>query len=550
LANRTLSGTFFALILIFSLFGIQSGQSATITVDVLADNASGGDGDCTLREAINNANGDNDTTGTDCAAGSGSDTIIFSTSGTIVLGTQLPLITDADALTIDGTGQTVTISGNNAVRVMSVQLPGTLHIRALTIANGNAGFNFGGGIFSNGGTLTVSDSTFRDNSAFVGGAINQTSGTVTITNSTFSGNSSLDDGGAIYSQGSFLLTITVTNSTFSGNSAGRFGGAIRIIIGTLHLSNSILANSTNGDCSNSGGTIATNINNLIEDGDCSPAFSGDPMLDPAGLANNGGPTQTIALVSGSPAIDQADATTCANGPVNNLDQRGFARPIDGDAVPGAVCDIGAFEFGATGEAPILLIIDEETIDNSTSSIVKLSKYSPFCGAGSSAICINDDIAKPSQRNLLFTRKIDVTPYSGLVLPTGKKGDEGLFQFTNPDLQISQQNGATFSLQEFIFAQGAASNENNLDKVSGIRPLNATQITELDGKTVCAVVYDSDISVDLAANFASLKGSTLGLTAFTVTGVTPVSKGLPKITVDLLDSSEVVSTCEAVLPPEL
>jgi hypothetical protein len=70
----------------------------------------------------------------------------------------------------------------------------------------------------------------------------------------------------------------------------------------------------------------------------------NPQLDPAGLANNGGPTQTIALLTGSPAIDAGDETVCAAPPVNNLDQRGYVRPGTG----AANCSIGAYEFNSPG----------------------------------------------------------------------------------------------------------------------------------------------------------------------------------------------------------
>lgn len=67
------------------------------------------------------------------------------------------------------------------------------------------------------------------------------------------------------------------------------------------------------------------------------------MLGP--LADNGGPTQTHALLPGSPAIDYGDNSYCDDNPgANNLDQRGVIRPVDGDGVPGAVCDTGAFEL--------------------------------------------------------------------------------------------------------------------------------------------------------------------------------------------------------------
>jgi hypothetical protein len=103
----------------------------------------------------------------------------------------------------------------------------------------------------------------------------------------------------------------------------------------LNLRNTIMANSpSGGDCSNSG-TIATNLATLIEDGSCSPALSGDPLLSP--LGSYGGSAQTVALLPGSPAIDAGDSTTCAAQPNNNQDQRGVVRPV------GVRCDIGAFE---------------------------------------------------------------------------------------------------------------------------------------------------------------------------------------------------------------
>jgi hypothetical protein len=197
--------------------------------------------------------------------------------------------------------------------------------------------------------------------------------------------------------------------------------------------------------------------------------------------------------------------------------------------------------------PILLVIDEDTIDNGLRAIKNISLKSPFCGNKNPSVCVNDDIAAPGVRELLFTGSNDITPFSGLVLSAGQVGDEGLFRFTGLDPQISQQNGASFTIQDFIFAEGAAVDENNLDKITGVVPLSAADILNLEGQTVCAVVYDSDISYDKSAGHASLKGATLGLTAFTVTAVTPgTKKTLPSITVDLLPSAEVLSTCERVL----
>ncbi len=223
---------------------------------------------------------------------------------------------------------------------------GIYNVGTLTVSNSTFSGNIalgksqGCGIY-NGGTLTVSNSTFSGNSAIYGGGIyNIGGGTLTVSNSTFSGNSARL-GGGIYN----VRTLTVSNSTFSGNSATISGGNIyNNSMGTLTLRNSILADSSTsgGDCVNDLGTVSSSsVNNLIEDAvnACGLTDGGvnrnkigtayDPMLAP--LADNGGPTQTMALQTPSPAIDAGDGGTC-----EALDQRGVARD--------ALCDIGAYEY--------------------------------------------------------------------------------------------------------------------------------------------------------------------------------------------------------------
>ncbi|MGD0075802.1 MAG: choice-of-anchor Q domain-containing protein, partial [Candidatus Binataceae bacterium] len=350
-----------------------------ITVNTLSDSSPSGDHLCSLREAINNANSKSDTTGGDCAAGTGNDTINFSVSGAITLGSSLPGIANASggSLTIDGNGQTVTVSGANSYRVLVVNSGARLNLDDLTITQGSASYaggihnvgtltitnstvsgnsaSYGGGI-DNAGTLTVTDSTFSGNSASVsyGGAIDN-GGTLTVTNSTFSGNNASYYGGGIWNGG----TLTVTNSTFSGNSStgGIIGNGGN---GTTTISNSILAANTALNCS---GTITNGGYNISDDATCgfgtSTGANGDtigdyvnPLLSVGGLANNGGPTQTIALQSGSPAID---AIPIANCPL--ADQRGFPRPDPEDAPSGA-CDIGAYETG--GLLTVTTLNDETT----------------------------------------------------------------------------------------------------------------------------------------------------------------------------------------------
>jgi predicted outer membrane repeat protein len=181
---------------------------ANIIVNTLYDSYNGSDGKCSLPEAIfaTELNADYH----ECKGfGYGSDTITFSVSGIITLTTILPAI--IDDVTIDGTGQSITVSGNSAVQAIYVPVSQTLHLRSITIANGH-GTN-GGGIY-NAGTLIVMNSAFSGNRD--GGIFNDSIGTLTVSNSAFSGNS----GSGISNIG----TLTVTNSTFSGN--GGVGGAI------------------------------------------------------------------------------------------------------------------------------------------------------------------------------------------------------------------------------------------------------------------------------------------------------------------------------------
>lgn len=216
----------------------------------------------------------------------------------------------------------------------------------LTVTNstfaGNTTPSLGGGIYST-GTLTVANSTFSGNTAgnSGGGIFHSTSAIANLTNSTFSGNSANLFGGGIHGAGE--STLVVTNSTFSGNSAGSGGGINTAAgAGTVTLKNTVVANSTAGG--NCGGTITNGGNNIDSGLTCGWGSNNgsrsntDPKL--GALASNGGPTQTMALLAGSPAIDTAAGASCPAA-----DQRGIPRP------QGSQCDIGAYELAPRTSFP-------------------------------------------------------------------------------------------------------------------------------------------------------------------------------------------------------
>jgi parallel beta-helix repeat protein len=198
----------------------------------------------------------------------------------------------------------------------------------------------GGGVKHNGPRMELVNCTFSGNEADTnGGGIHVAcAATAVLTNCTISGNTA-EGGGAITVKGQLALV----HSTIAGNTAATAsdGGGV-YVRGVLSYTNTIIANNRpGGDCtagrhlggSQPGGTIGVNANNLVGDGGCDSTYSGDPRLDV--LADNGGRTQTHALLPGSPAIDAVPAGEC----VVRADQRGQARP------QGAGCDIGAFELG-------------------------------------------------------------------------------------------------------------------------------------------------------------------------------------------------------------
>src|SRR5215472_8195505 len=239
------------------------------------------------------------------------------------------------SLRIIGSGAPSTIidgGGFNTVVVISTE-GANVTLSKVTIRNGRG--NYGGGI-SNLGTLTINSSTITGNIASDGGAMELWyGGTVTINNSTIAGNSATYGGGVDLTHGG---TATINNSTIAANSSGiiSFDGS------SATFQNSILANNTGGNCS--GTTISTGYN-LSSDNTCNFNGAGDMNNTNAklgNLGNHGGPTQTIPLLEGSPAIDAGNPNGCTdgNGHLLKIDQRGYPRPDKEDT---GGCDMGAYE---------------------------------------------------------------------------------------------------------------------------------------------------------------------------------------------------------------
>lgn len=221
----------------------------------------------------------------------------------------------------DATLTNTRVTGNSASgRGGGISAPGTnLQLINSTIS-GNTTDSLGGGIFISDGALTVTDST------------------LTVTNSTISGNTASSNGGGIFA-GSSTDSIALIHATVANN----FGGGIhRGSSAPLGLLNTLIVQSDgNPACSD---TADKYTGSMATDYSCTgTATPGATYIEP--LANNGGSTQTHALMYQNPARNAADAKICANSIVNSVDQRGQPRPGEGTSE----CDIGAFEWQLLGD---------------------------------------------------------------------------------------------------------------------------------------------------------------------------------------------------------
>ncbi|MDQ6914567.1 MAG: hypothetical protein M3155_01995 [Actinomycetota bacterium] len=375
-------------------------SAAIFTVNTTADSAPPGctGGECSLRQAIAQADGnsEDDTINFNLPAGS---TITLGSTSTATVSPS----TNTDKLSIVGPGASqltiagsassgshpvfnfqrgvntlsgVTVTGGQAGGLTAAGInnrsPSTLTLDGVVVtANHNdAGMAQGAGGVLNDDTMTIRNSAITNNvvdnaASGGGGGVVSHPGNILIVNTTISGNRVNATTGFSPSTGGGLWnapgsgTMTLDNVTVSNNSSDTDSGGL-LNEGDVNLANTILAGNSGPevDCDNaSGGNTVSQGHNLIGvDGGCNVAArvgdkfgtSGSPIdakLNP--LAQNGGPTPTMALRSDSPALDGGSTEAVSDSPppvppqlvaCRTTDQRGIVRPQL------TACDIGAYEY--------------------------------------------------------------------------------------------------------------------------------------------------------------------------------------------------------------
>ncbi len=227
----------------------------------------------------------------------------------------------------------LTISRTTFYRNTATSIGGAIEGQGMNVSTSTFDTNSAprAGAISGAAGTSINQSAFYSNDATstAGGAFDNEGSPNTVTDSTFYGNHATTNGGAIYNGGG----LTVNNSTVAGST----GGYGIYNASSLTLENTIISGNTPDNCFSSGSFTSAG-HNLDSGGACALGGAGDlsgmdPKLGP--VANNGGPTQSMSLLAGSPAIDHGSNASCAP-----TDQRGVVRP------QGGVCDIGAYEVRA------------------------------------------------------------------------------------------------------------------------------------------------------------------------------------------------------------
>lgn len=341
----------FALAVVGLLIAAAPAAAATYDVNTFSDPVGSGctGGTCSLRQAtdaVGNGVGGGDTINLPAGTYNLTQAFILSVSkpatitgagagSTVIDGIPSNTVFGFSGTSAGSILQDVAITGGQSAVTNGVS---GLTLRRVWIYGNNSSSTAAGVNSSVGTTLAITDSTISGNTAASTGGGLYNRGSATITNSTFSGNTATSSsGGGIYNDG----TMQITNSTITGNTALIGGGIHADTWSTVTVANSIIAGNTAtgfgapANCEVSG-TVTSLGGNLENLNTCLFATPTDHPNTASGLGpllENGGPTKTHALLTGSAAIGGGLAGNC-----QATDQRGVTRPQLGS------CDSGAYEF--------------------------------------------------------------------------------------------------------------------------------------------------------------------------------------------------------------
>ena len=302
----------------------------------------------------------------------------------------------------------------------------------------------GAGLYNDTGRVQILNSSILDNTArqSCGGGILNNDGALHLTNSTISRNSAAGYGGGIFSVGSEL---TLSFCTVSLNDLGPIispgpipipvppPGAGIFSLREAALTGTIVARNAPRDCAPSPNFTSLSYN-LDSDGSCNLSAPLDlpatnPLLDPP--ADNGGPTLTQALNSGSPAIDFIPPPCHPlTAHILPIDQRHFMRPADGDGDGARACDIGAYEARA-----LPLIINEVDADSSGRDELEFIEIYDG-GFGNTRLDGLALVAYDGDTDASY----DVAPFTGAISLSGMATDADGYLVIRPS-PASLQNGA-------------------------------------------------------------------------------------------------------------
>lgn len=314
----------------------------SFTVNNLGDASDANTGDgvcatagnvCTLRAALEQANAL-----PNCAP----LTINFSVNGTINLATALPLLEHPN-LTIQGPGANLLDVQRNSASQFGVfyNISPMMTINDLTISNGNPGVEgSGGGVFNDGGTLTLNRCHITDNTVgYIGGGVGNYDGMLTINDSTISNNRAETGGAGVSNTASSNnATITLTNSTISGNQVtdaftSTAGGVLNLAFEGTAVLNLLNCTITNNSVSSGSTLINNRLIAGINGGGGLHAGGIASVLNDMGSANINLKNTLLAGNNGVQALVMGGGTLTSQG--NNLDgdgTTGFTNGVNGDIV--------------------------------------------------------------------------------------------------------------------------------------------------------------------------------------------------------------------------